>query len=80
MQCVNILVTLFALIIASSTTAIESSDFGENPILPRALYNTFGQKYGQSSIVTKIQCVVDTLEGIANDYNQQPKWQEMQHK
>lgn len=73
------LFTMFIVISASaSASKIDQSIvvLSKSPIQPKALFTAFAT----NEIVTVVKCVIDAVDGIANEYRCQSEWLDLQCK
>lgn len=77
------LVTVFAISTASVVNSSKSNDSDDVSLIQSRILNTIsknGKAYHPNSLVVKVACIVDTLDGISVEYRMQPAWNDLQQK
>lgn len=83
LKIVICLVTVFAFSTASAVNLSSSNDSSDVSFIQSRALNTIsknGKAYHPNSIVVKVACIVDTLDGISVEYRMQPAWNDLQQK
>lgn len=65
-------ISIITLGMVSATVIVSSA----NPVQPKALFTA----YTTNEIVSIVKCVIDTVDGISDEYRCQSVWIDLQHK
>lgn len=71
------IVYFVSLLAVVNSLNVTSPNLIDGYIEPRALY--YGQQaFAKNSLVERVECVTDTIDGVAREYNCQPLWMTVQ--